>query len=178
MVQDSDIISRKITLRSRSIVFNNSIYDLTIREDGCEYSMFSINSQEKKPFYFSAPELKDKPRSLIIKSPNTRDSLPIMSNGLGAIYFRLEILDAPGNFIYFKMNIQEVKSYIYYEIKTVERKELPYQVVVKSPNLEAYIPQFNRVVSKSSEPLLFINEVPHQKFNMRMQVRAIGTQRF
>lgn len=106
MVMTSDIITRQITIRSRSIVFNNSGYDLIIREEGCEVSLFKIANGEKKPFYTTAPDLKERPRGLFFKTNGAKESIPILSNGLGCIYFRLE--KDEGGFLYFKMNVEEI----------------------------------------------------------------------
>ena len=59
-----------------------------------------------------------------------------------------------------------------------EDKDLPYHIVVRSEKLQAMVPQFNnRVVQKNSEPLMFINEIPHQAFNLRMEVGLVGGNR-
>jgi hypothetical protein len=43
------------------------------------------------------------------------------------------------NFLYFKLNIQEIDSYLLYEITSVSYENLPYQVVLKSYKIEAYV---------------------------------------
>ena len=117
MVKGSNIFVRQIIVRHRSIVMNNSGFDLYIKEEGSADYFFFIEKGEKKPFHFTMPELKDRPQRLIIKSPLTKESVPIVSNGLGSIHFRL--LDGKEKYHYFKIIIQEVKSYLFYEIKEV-----------------------------------------------------------
>lgn len=143
MALKADVVSRQITLRSRWIFYNNSEHNLSIKEQGGDKFYYNINKNEKKPFYFIVPDLKEKPKGLIFKCENTGESVPILSNGLGAVYFRLEKLDEPKNYIYFKLNIQEIDSYLYYDFTEVAYENLPYQIVVKSDKLEAFAPLFN-----------------------------------
>jgi hypothetical protein len=41
------------------------------------------------------PEIKDKPKGLIFKTESTGESVPLLANGLGAMHFRLQMLDNP-----------------------------------------------------------------------------------
>ena len=58
-----------------------------------------------------------------------------MSNNLGTIHFRLYEMGKE-KYHYFKLVIEEIKSYIFYEIKRIAEEDLPYQIIVKSPQLE------------------------------------------
>lgn len=64
------------------------------------------------------PELKDKPKGLIFRAAQGGESVPVLMNGLGSIYFQLATTD-PSKYNYFKLNIQEVESYLFYEITSV-----------------------------------------------------------
>lgn len=68
MALKADVVSRQITLRSRWIFFNNSEHNLSIKEQGGDKFYYSINKNEKKPFYFIVPDLKEKPKGLIFKT--------------------------------------------------------------------------------------------------------------
>lgn len=89
----ADIYSRQITLRARWVFVNNSNYDLQIKEQDGERFYYQINKNERKPFYFIVPELKEKPKGLIFRSQYTGESIPVLINGLGSIYFRIQKLN-------------------------------------------------------------------------------------
>lgn len=55
-----------------------------IREYDSKNFYFSILHGERKPLFYGG-----EPSKIIVQSPKTKESLPILINSLGVLYFRL-----------------------------------------------------------------------------------------
>lgn len=57
--------------------------------------------------------------------------------------------------IFFKLYVQEVKSYMFFEISEITKDDLPYEIVVNSRSLVARIPALNLIATKGSDCKFF-----------------------
>jgi hypothetical protein len=107
MSRHAHIFSRKITLRARQIFWNNTDRRLYAMEEGGDPRLeFAIDPNEKKPFFFSTPERKDKQKRLIFIAANTTVSVPLYFNAIGTTYFKLEERTPEATQLHFKLSSQ------------------------------------------------------------------------
>lgn len=106
MTKTSNIFSKQITIKYRYIISNTTKFDIFIREEESRKKYFYINRNEKKPFYFMVPSLGLQSRKMIIRTTDSEESLPLVSNTLGIAYFKVELSRQKGNFLYFKLITQ------------------------------------------------------------------------
>lgn len=98
------------------------------------------------------PDIGGKARGVIIES-NEYKSKSITLPPQGSIYYKLYSKtekDAEGRalFIYQKISVKQIKSYITYELEPIEENDLPYEVVVHSDNLKVRIPSAKKQIKK------------------------------
>ena len=63
---------------------------------------------------------------------------------------------------------------MFFAVRSVDERDLPYEILVKSSKLEVEVPLFLSRITKNDPPINFINEIPHEPFHVRIGVRAIG----
>lgn len=101
MTKNSNIFSKQITIKYRYIVSNKTNYCFFIREEESKKKYFFVNKNEKKPFYFMAPSLGMQSRKMILRTSDTEESFPLVSNTLGKVYFKLEQRKKKDEYLYF-----------------------------------------------------------------------------
>jgi hypothetical protein len=110
MTKECDIFCKKIVLRSKSIIVNNTKYDLTIMEDIATKYKFAVEAGQKKNFVFGLPEVSGKHYKYVISTKGYSPSKLINLPTQGAVFFKLtnEKLDKEGKKVatYFKIYVQ------------------------------------------------------------------------
>lgn len=131
MAKECDIFCKKIVLKSRVIIANNSQLELCLMEDQATKYRFVSEAGTRKNFVSGLPAIDGRHYRYTVTAKGYLPSKLISLPAQGSVFFKLKSadkLDKNGKRIeiYFKVYVQEVDSYSFYEISQISAEELPY----------------------------------------------------